>query len=219
MADSRQIRIAETLADALEPFLDGIEIRDEVVRTAKTVAGIDEIPSNERPLREFVVRYLVPALRAVATPDRVANLDPAIDGIVGAVRALERRPSMVPRPISQIVVVASTRPDRVAQLEVHLGEALSVQIVGDVSSLDSIVMASVASAVVLDCESFPVDAHLVTHLSTSVGARKIVLWGVSPGLEAQLAERRGEVPVGCAPGAPMQHVAMLTKALVAGRHG
>jgi hypothetical protein len=219
MTDARQTRIAETLADALEPFLDGIDARDAAVRVAKVQAGIEEIPSTERALRDFVSRHLIPTLRGVADANRISHIDDEVGAIVAAVLALDQRPSMAPRPVSQLVLVASTRNDRVAQLEAHLGEKLTVQIIDDAASLDTIVMASVASAVVLDCEAFPVDAALVTHVAGSVGARRVLLWGLSPALEAQLAQGGGEVPVGCAPGTPMQHVAMLTKALVAGRHG
>jgi len=217
MTDSRQKRIAETLADALEPFLDGIEARDSAVRVAKIQAGISEIPSTQRALREFVARYLVPTLKGVAERERVVQVDAAIDTIVDAVLALDRRPSMAPRPIAQLVLVASTRMDRVAQLEAHLGEKVTLQMVEDVGSLQAVVMASVASAVILDCETFPVDHALVAQVAASVGSRKLLLWGVSPALEATLGDAGSEAPVGCAPGTPLQHVAMLTKALVAER--
>jgi len=219
MTESRQKRIAETLADALEPFLDGIEARDAAVRVAKMQAGIVEIPSGQRALRDFVARHLVPTLKGVADRDRVVNIDREIDTIVGAVIALEHRPSMAPRPVSELVLVASTRTDRVAQLEGHLGEKVTLQMVEDVASLDAVVMASVASAVILDCETFPVDRALIDQVVGSVGARKILLWGVSPSLEAALAQAGAEAPVGCAPGTPFQHVAMLTKALVSDREG
>lgn len=217
MADARQKRIAETLADALEPFLDGIEARDTAVRVAKMQAGITEIPSTRRALHDFVTRHVVPTVRGVADRDRIVNLDDEVDNIVGAVLALDQRPSMAPRPVSELVLIASTRTDRVAQLEAHLGEKVTLQMIDDAASLDAVVMASVASAVILDCQAFPVDARLIAQTASSVGTEKILLWGLPPALEAELAGTGGEVPVGCAPGTPLQHVAMLTKALVAGR--
>lgn len=209
-----QQRIAESLADSLEPFVDGIEERDKVVSAALARAKLPAIPANETAVRAFVLDHLVPVVKDATSPEKAAAIDGGTTRMIGSVMIHYRvSPSKVPKAISNLVLVASRDPKKVAELGEHLGDAVSLQVISDPDALTAILMASVASAVLVDCASFEVNAGNIAAIAASVGAGKILLWGIPLDLEQELAKGPSPAPIACAPGTPMQHVAMLTKAL------
>ena len=214
VARGMQKRIAESLADSLEAFVDGIEERDGLVSSALIRGELGAIPSDEAEIRAFVIEHLIPVVKDAAGPEKAARVEAELDRMVGSVLIHYRvSPSKIPKAISNLVLVASSDPRKVSELEEHLGEAVSLQVISDRDALTAILMASVASAVLIDCASFTVDAQSIASIAASVGTGQILLWGIPADLEAELAESASPAPIACAPGTPMQHVAMLTKAL------
>ncbi|UJR83589.1 Hypothetical protein I5071_56570 [Sandaracinus amylolyticus] len=210
--EERRLRL---VLEALEVLADDGEAR-EIVADALSMAGRTAVPSIADGMRSFLSVHMLDAVEARLGADAADRFDESIDLVLRAA-AVEHESAPAPRRggHGRLVLVASSEPERVAQIARALSKHADVEAIPEPSSLPAMVWADLASAIVIDWARCPLDTDAIDELAAGMktGGR-LVLWGAPREVEARFLEIGRATWLSVARTAGAGHVAGIVLALL-----
>jgi hypothetical protein len=212
---SHEHRRRQIVLDAVEvvsPLADA----NAILKDALLMAGRSEIPAISEGFAAFLYGHLLDALESRQGPEVADRFEEGIEVLIRAVATVhESTPAPSGRDHGRLVLVASSKDERVSAITRALCKHVDVEAVAEPDSIATFVWAKLASAVVIDWASCPLDASAIDELTASISTGgRLVLWGAPPEVEERFLEAKDATWLGCANIAPASHVASIVLALL-----
>lgn len=210
VADARRRRI---LVDALL-LVTGASTADAIVEDALAMAARETVPPIADGLRAFVSGHLLDAVEARLGPDAADAIEDSLDAIL---RTAEHDEESAPAPRrgerGRLVLVASSDPERTAQIARALSTHADVESIDDAGVIPALLWARLATAIVIDWARSPLEPALLDEIVAGAGDVHVVLWGAPAEVEDAFAGAKGTW-IGCGSRASARHVAGIVLALI-----
>lgn len=208
--DARRRRV---LGDALGLVADPATA-DAIVEDALAMAGRETVPPIADGLRAFVGVHILDAIEARLGVEAADRVEETVDALLRALgHEQESAPAQSRGERGELVLVASSDPDRVQGIARVLATHADVEPILDSDVIPSLLWARLASVLVIDWSRAPLDPAVLEEIVAGTGEIRVVLWGAPPEVEESFVGARGTW-IGCARTASAAHVAGIVLALV-----
>ncbi len=210
--EERRRRIVLDALEVVAPLAD----TNAILNDALLMAGSSDIPAISEGFAAFLNGHLLDALESHQGPEVADRFEEGIEVLIRAAATLhESTPVPSGHSHGRLVLVASSQDERVSAITRALCRHVDVEAITEPESIAEFVWAKLASAVVIDWSSCPLDASLIDELTASISAGgRLVLWGAPPEVEERFLEAKDATWLGCAKAAPASHVASIVLALL-----